>query len=490
MTGYHFSSSFPCNLLESRKRKPFFTGTETLFLVEQFEKHKDILTAKFCSTETNRRKNEIWTEITMGLHMRNPNVKRTVREVKKKWKNIVSMAKKEAIKAAEYGGTDPDSSPRLISEISQRVLDLFAYLPSLQNMQALENGQEDISEMRGYYGDGNGNSNNNNNDLFTLIRNDTRPTSPSEGSELSTTDGQDGERERSAPFGDVMPSTSTSVTTYRPEIEMVDLIKCETRSTSPSIISDNSVNDCPLEERLKSENQLEVSLNLPLASDQETENMVASAGSTSSIRPSSKNNSTNNSNEEPSSEPLIESLPSSVHAEKLEIVSISSIHDPNPSNVTTVIEDIDLNRQESYTISKNNPKITAPTSVVPTTTSDGKITDRVPTISPATTASIALTALCQSTLLTSNTSSCRLGNLSSKSHKQSVDELGVDEPSQKRLKSIPPEYLELHQAVLLLEKEKLQIEIEKMKREVVNQEKMTEILDIAKDVFVSLREKI
>lgn len=493
MTGYNFSNSFPCSMLESRKRKPFFTGTETLFLVEQFEKQKEILTAKFCSTETNRRKNEIWTEITVGLHLRNPNVKRTVREVKKKWKNIVSMAKKEAIKAA----SDPDSSPRLISEVSQRVLDLFAYLPSLQNMQALENGQEDISEMRGYYGDANGNDGTNN-DIFTLIRNETRPTSPSEGSELSTNDGQDTDRERPTPFGDAMPSTSAPLSTYRPEIEMVDLIKCETRSTSPSIVSDNSINDCPLlEGRLKSEDHLKATLSLPLTNDQGTENMVVTTGSTAtaSIRCSNKNN--NNSNDAYSTESLMEPRPSSMHSDKLEIVSVTSIREqPNSlHNDITTLEDVsNINQQENYTVSRNEHSMsdisTAPV-VISTSGSDGRIIEKVPSVPSTTAATVALTALCQSTLLTSNTSSGRLGSLPKVNKQSVVEEIAADdEPSQKRLKSIPSEYLELHHTILLLEKEKLQIEIQKMKREVVNQEKMTEILDIAKDVFVSLREKI
>lgn len=505
--------SFSCNLLESRKRKPFFTGTETLYLVEQFEKHKDILTAKFCSTDTNRRKNNIWSEITVGLHLRNPGVKRTVREVKKKWKNIVSMAKKEAVKAAEHTN---DSTPNTrISEISQRVLDLFAYLPALQNLQVLENGHEDISEMRGYYGEGESSSGGGvvgsygaNSDLFTLIRNDTRPTSPSDGSELST-DGVDDQRPSS--FGDGSHGVTTTnvaaaaLTNYRPEIEMVDLIKCETRSTSPSAASDNS-NDCPLIDENKREKndsqQVDVPLNLPTL-DRQSNHLVTSPGTTSV-----RQNNAEHSDNLPGL-PVPVSLSSIPVEDKLEIVSINSIAQSLSSPIVddiNIVSTVSAGQQDGgYEVPKNEISKTLPvTQVAPEDdgTSPERKVDQLSDISHTTAASMALTALYQSSMFTNNSSGSGhlLGSssssslLSSKSHRQCLEELAEshDEApsSHKKLRSLSPDYIELHHSVLLLEKEKLRIEIEKMKQEMVNQEKISKVLDIAKDVFVSLREKL
>jgi len=77
------------------KRKPNWTDREKMILMEEYEKRKDVLRAKFSSTITSSTKNTAWDEITEAMNSQNPSVKRNMKEIQKKWDNICSSAKTE-----------------------------------------------------------------------------------------------------------------------------------------------------------------------------------------------------------------------------------------------------------------------------------------------------------------------------------------------------------------------------------------------------------
>ena len=82
----------------STKRKPNFTEGENLFLIDQYKHHKAVLSSKLNSSAMlNNEKYQIWQEICSALNERNPHTIRTVEEVRKRWKNMVCNAKKEAL---------------------------------------------------------------------------------------------------------------------------------------------------------------------------------------------------------------------------------------------------------------------------------------------------------------------------------------------------------------------------------------------------------
>lgn len=95
------------------KRKPNFTEVENLFLIEEFERNKEVLRSKVNSTEINRQKLDVWQRICDKLNGTNPIVKRSVDEVRRKWKNMVTTARKE---------TTTFNPSRPPSQVSQRIM--------------------------------------------------------------------------------------------------------------------------------------------------------------------------------------------------------------------------------------------------------------------------------------------------------------------------------------------------------------------------------
>ena len=61
------------------KRKPNWTDREKMILMEEYEKRKDVLRAKFSSTITSSTKNTAWDEITEAMNSQNPPLKRNMK---------------------------------------------------------------------------------------------------------------------------------------------------------------------------------------------------------------------------------------------------------------------------------------------------------------------------------------------------------------------------------------------------------------------------
>ncbi|OXA52142.1 hypothetical protein Fcan01_13396 [Folsomia candida] len=110
------------------RRKPNWTEAENVFLLDQFGIHREILTCKATDASTNLKKQEIWRLICQNLNTHNTLVRRTPAEVRRKWKNLVTAAKKEVWEMRHQihlsGGSG--SNGRKISELSQRVLQLHS----------------------------------------------------------------------------------------------------------------------------------------------------------------------------------------------------------------------------------------------------------------------------------------------------------------------------------------------------------------------------
>ena len=82
-----------------RPRKPNFTPTECAVIFEEAEENLSIIKSKFSSALSNKNKSRVWEEITTKVNALCV-CKRSVAEVKEKWRGMVSSARKEHSKCA------------------------------------------------------------------------------------------------------------------------------------------------------------------------------------------------------------------------------------------------------------------------------------------------------------------------------------------------------------------------------------------------------
>ena len=120
--------------LAKRARKPNFTPAECAVIFENAEENINVIKSKFSSTLTNKNKSRVWEEITNKVN--SPGVcKRDVMDVKEKWRNMVSLAKKEHYKCAvarrKTGGGKPPDSPKGTSE---KIIQLFEEDPAFSGI--------------------------------------------------------------------------------------------------------------------------------------------------------------------------------------------------------------------------------------------------------------------------------------------------------------------------------------------------------------------
>ena len=76
-----------------RNRKPSFFVNEISVITEKVQNHLAVIQSKFSNNLTNKKKNQIWKEITEALNEAGM-VGRTLTEVKDKWRSMHSTAKK------------------------------------------------------------------------------------------------------------------------------------------------------------------------------------------------------------------------------------------------------------------------------------------------------------------------------------------------------------------------------------------------------------
>ncbi|XP_034093094.1 uncharacterized protein LOC117560342 isoform X2 [Gymnodraco acuticeps] len=97
-----------------KKRKNYFTDREIRTLMEIYAEHKNSLTAKCNNTMTNQHKLAAWKSITGAINDLGDGGIRTVEECRKKWKDLLSRAKKDASvlkNPPTGGGPAPKTSP-------------------------------------------------------------------------------------------------------------------------------------------------------------------------------------------------------------------------------------------------------------------------------------------------------------------------------------------------------------------------------------------
>ena len=103
-------------------------------------KNLDIIQSKLTNNITNKKKNQIWEEITKDVNAVGK-ANRTVQEVKDKWKNLHSTAKKEFStfrkESKKTGGGPPPKQP---SQSSEQIIEIFEDTPAFSGLRGFETG--------------------------------------------------------------------------------------------------------------------------------------------------------------------------------------------------------------------------------------------------------------------------------------------------------------------------------------------------------------
>lgn len=91
-------------------RSSQFSFSENICILEEYNAAKSILMNKFSDYNSNKKKHKAWATITDKVNSTNPSAPRTVKDVQKRFKNMVQEAKKEIFKRknpATGGGPSP-----------------------------------------------------------------------------------------------------------------------------------------------------------------------------------------------------------------------------------------------------------------------------------------------------------------------------------------------------------------------------------------------
>lgn len=85
--------------MAEKRRKPNFTAEDNEIIITEVEKNKKTLFSKFTNTTTNSKKQKIWSTITEKVNsVSSSGVVRTKDDVKKKWQDIQTQAKRKEAK--------------------------------------------------------------------------------------------------------------------------------------------------------------------------------------------------------------------------------------------------------------------------------------------------------------------------------------------------------------------------------------------------------
>ena len=127
---------------KSRKRKANFSINEISIITENVRKHIDTLQSKLTNNVSNKRKNVLWEEITTAVNAVGC-ANRSTQEVKDKWKNLHSTAKKEFSQyrrdRKKTGGEPVPKAPSLASE---QIIDLLENTPAFAGLKGFETVDE------------------------------------------------------------------------------------------------------------------------------------------------------------------------------------------------------------------------------------------------------------------------------------------------------------------------------------------------------------
>ena len=82
--------------VDAKARSSNFVAEEIEVLVTEMEQHRHILIGKFSNKISKQKKKSIWQAITDKINAAGKNEKRSVQQVKNKWKDISSRSKKKS----------------------------------------------------------------------------------------------------------------------------------------------------------------------------------------------------------------------------------------------------------------------------------------------------------------------------------------------------------------------------------------------------------
>ena len=95
-----------------RPRKPNFTPAKCEVIFQEAEENLSIIKSKFSSTLSNKNKSRVWEEITSKVNALGV-CKRSVVEVKEKWRGMLSSARKEHNNALSHETRQGEEKTRL-----------------------------------------------------------------------------------------------------------------------------------------------------------------------------------------------------------------------------------------------------------------------------------------------------------------------------------------------------------------------------------------
>lgn len=98
-------------MTDRRARKRNFTHEEIIILITKYKQHQAILESKFNNFVTNKKKQEIWDDITNAINAKGVE-HRDVKEVRKKWSDLKMQAVEDFPRHVPTGGgPKPDMGP-------------------------------------------------------------------------------------------------------------------------------------------------------------------------------------------------------------------------------------------------------------------------------------------------------------------------------------------------------------------------------------------
>ena len=123
----------------SRKgRKQNFSASEIAALTEKVEENLSIIQSKLTNSVTNQKKNEAWQKIADAVNAVGV-ANRTAAEIREKWKNLHSQAKKEfTVLSKEQKKTGGGPAPKMPSAAAAKIIDLFKDTPSFTSLDGFE----------------------------------------------------------------------------------------------------------------------------------------------------------------------------------------------------------------------------------------------------------------------------------------------------------------------------------------------------------------
>ena len=121
-----------------------FTPKETSTLIENIHAHKDVIFGKFSSKVTHQMKEDTWKSIKEKVNSHNV-APRTVKQIKKKWHDFSSRAKKKAAKIKlERPKTGNKKFGTFMTEIEQIAVQIIGEEGVYGLKDGIEEGVDDM----------------------------------------------------------------------------------------------------------------------------------------------------------------------------------------------------------------------------------------------------------------------------------------------------------------------------------------------------------